>query len=787
MRRKLAIISLTFFMASGVVGALTPQDKPLTKDQVMGLVRNRLGDYSGAKVVEQRGIDFEPTDDFLRSLREAGADDVFLKAVRDAKQSAKNQPAASGPLDIFEISDMLLKGVPSQRVVDLIRQWGIAFLPSPEFLQLLKDMGAEPALLDAIRNSKAIFDPAGSEAGRRDAAAAEQDYREVTRREPGNVSARIFLVLALNTQGKYADALQALREGIRVRPDSAILHYYLAEGLSNQLVPNTYDAQGAVAEFREVLRLDPNYAGAHFGLGLALEGQGDLDGAIAEDRQALVLNPKDEFARSSLGRVLERKGDLDGAIAEYREDLEVNPHGLMNPFVRSSLGRALERKGDLEEAIAQYRESVRISPTYGLPHSNLGLALLKKGSFDEGVAECREGARLGPKDGIAHVCLGYASQQKGDLDGALAECREGERLSPKDADAHFIVGSILQKKGDLPAAREEYRTALTLAPNNPTYRKTYESLSASSPGSGATAAPTAQKPQSEIERLTHADLLASQGDLDGAIAAYREVLRFSPTFGTARLGLAGLLLRKGSLDEAMAEYREVARQDPNDTRGHTALGNLLIQKGDTDGALAEFRESERLDPKDANAHYLVGSLLEKKGDLPAAREEYHTALTLEPNNPAHRKAYESLYASLSGSSASAAPTAQRPQSDLERLNHADLLASKGDLDGAIAEDRELVRISPTYGLAHSHLGWALLREGSVDEALTECREGARLLPDNGQPHMCVGDALQRKGDSDGAVAELREAVRLAPNDSLSHWSLGFALSAKGDKDGGVAE
>ena len=39
---------------------------------------------------------------------------------------------------------------------------------------------------------------------------------------------------------------------------------------------------GAVAEYREALRLNPNNAAAHNNLGAALGEKGDWDGAIAE-------------------------------------------------------------------------------------------------------------------------------------------------------------------------------------------------------------------------------------------------------------------------------------------------------------------------------------------------------------------------------------------------------------------------------------------------------------------------------------------------------------------------
>ena len=44
------------------------QQRPFTQDQLQGLVRSGLGDESGAKLIEQRGIDFEPTEEFIQAL-----------------------------------------------------------------------------------------------------------------------------------------------------------------------------------------------------------------------------------------------------------------------------------------------------------------------------------------------------------------------------------------------------------------------------------------------------------------------------------------------------------------------------------------------------------------------------------------------------------------------------------------------------------------------------------------------------------------------------------------------
>ena len=61
-------------LAIGLVSALSAvaQQKPFTQEQVSNMVRSGFGNESGAKLIEERGTDFAPADDFLQSLK-AGA------------------------------------------------------------------------------------------------------------------------------------------------------------------------------------------------------------------------------------------------------------------------------------------------------------------------------------------------------------------------------------------------------------------------------------------------------------------------------------------------------------------------------------------------------------------------------------------------------------------------------------------------------------------------------------------------------------------------------------------
>ncbi len=53
--------------------------------------------------------------------------------------------------------------------------------------------------------------------------------------------------------------------------------------------------------------------------GLILDHRGDIDGAIAEYRKAIDLNPGDPQFYYRLGRVLQDQGDADAALRELQK------------------------------------------------------------------------------------------------------------------------------------------------------------------------------------------------------------------------------------------------------------------------------------------------------------------------------------------------------------------------------------------------------------------------------------------------------------------------------------
>ena len=143
-------------LATGLVFAQPAwaQQKPLTKDQVQSLVRSGLGDETGAKAIEQRGIDFAPADDFLQSLKAAGASEAFLKALRTAKRPQPAGGATKKPLNQVQVFALLAGQVPSHRVTMLVEERGIDFEATDDYLQEARLAGAEDELISALKAAK---------------------------------------------------------------------------------------------------------------------------------------------------------------------------------------------------------------------------------------------------------------------------------------------------------------------------------------------------------------------------------------------------------------------------------------------------------------------------------------------------------------------------------------------------------------------------------------------------------------------------------------------------------
>lgn len=306
--------------------------EPLNKVQVLGWLTDKVFSQYLAMLADQRGIDFEPTEVYLESLRAAGAEDVLLAALLTAKYVRPSTAEST-------------------------------------------NRAKDPVLQHLERGAELTY--------KGDYAQAEEELRAAVALEPGSAALRLALFPALVAQRKADEALVEVQEAVRLQPNEAELHQKLSVALKHVIG----DLEGAIAEQREAVRLEPEYSERHYNLGVVLQNKGDWDEAITEYREALRLQPDLVDAHFNVGAILEGiegRGDLDAAISEYREELHLHPEHALAHF---RLGSVLAMKGDPDGALVELREAVRLEPDNVRARLGIASTLAYKGKLGGALVE----------------------------------------------------------------------------------------------------------------------------------------------------------------------------------------------------------------------------------------------------------------------------------------------------------------------------------------------------------------------------------------------------------------
>ena len=162
--------------------------------------------------------------------------------------------------------------------------------------------------------------------------------------------------------------------------------------------------------------------------------------------------------------------------------------------------------------------------------------------------------------------------------------------------------------------------------------------------------------------------------------------------------MAEVAAGRGELDSAIAHYKEAVRLAPDAADWHVNLGLLLIRKGQFADAAVEFRGALELRPNDPEIHNNLGAMLSRLGATRDAIAHYRRALELRPVYP------------------------------LARRNLGLALASGGDVAAGLAECLEAVRQSPNEAPWHYEAAAMLVSLNRRDEAIAQLQETLRLAP-----------------------------------------------------------
>ena len=412
------------------------------------------------------------------------------------------QLTESHPVTTTQLAAWLLGGISSKRLAGLVREHGVANLPTMAELRQLQAVGADKSLMDQLASGKvqsAQIGPtipdallnAAIAAGHQRYHDAELGLRDALSTDDGNSALHFALAAMLRHQDKWEESLDEMAEATRLMPELPENHSAMAYTFYR-----TDDDQLAIAEARTALSIDPGNAEAYqylglglysagkyaasahayqeslardpsnadtlYDLGIALHGAGDLSAAMAAYQRAIRLQPAFWEAHANLALILHEEGNLEGAVEEYREAKQLAP---TEASVRNNLGNTYCDQGNFDAAISELKDLYREHPEWGQGHACLASAYMAKKNYDEAVDELQIALRQNPNGSVEHRILGQALLLDDKPEEALHELRLAVALNPDSEEAHRLLGTVLFQQQQLLAAEKEFREALRLNPS----------------------------------------------------------------------------------------------------------------------------------------------------------------------------------------------------------------------------------------------------------------------------------------------------------------------------------
>ncbi len=200
-----------------------------------------------------------------------------------------------------------------------------------------------------------------------------------------------------------------------------------------------------------------------------------------------------------------------------------------------------------------------------------------------------------------------------------------------------------------------------------------------------------------------------------------------------RLGTLKAALTPQALNDVDTQYRQAVAQGPADWYLHWNYGQFLEQTGRTRDAVQQYQQVSRLVPRRYETIAKIGELSGETGDLETAIARNREALRI---NPLFADAWYNMG-----------------------------LAYHMQQNYPLAEDcyAKAIRCKPDHAQAYMNLGVILYDQGKKTKAIETYRKALAVAPDNVDLHCNLALMLVREGRRAEALAELAAAQKLDPN------------------------
>ena len=504
---------------------------------------------------------------------------------------------------------------------------------------------------------------------------AEQYFAKAAALNPDSAAIRTELGLARMAQGD-AQAITDFQASSSLDADSTRADTLL---IMNHLKRKEFDqALAAINQLEKKMPGSPQPANFR---GAALMGKNDLAGARKQFEKALSIDPKYFSAAANLAQLDMKENNPQAAKSRFTTVLKADPKNLNAMLALASI----EARGKNESAYLDWlNKAAQADPNTIQPRSLLAQYHLGKKEPTKALALAREAYNANPKSAAALELLGNVQLAAGEKQNAKDSFGKLVELAPNSPAMHHKLAQSLIALNELEPARKSLNKVLELDENHHQTRLDLAQLLVKT-GQAAEALKQAEivkraSPKDPLGHMLEGDILMSQKNYAGALAAYEQAGKIQP--GNAILLKQASALRAAS-QSAEADKRLAAwlKTHPDDHAIRLAYAESRIGAGQYAEASNHYLYLNQKLPGQLailnNLAYAFAQLKDKRAVTYAEQ-----AYKLQPKNPSVLDTY-GWALTQTGQAAKGIPLLQQalsttPDAGDIHYHYATALATKGD-------------------------------------------------------------------------------------------------------------
>jgi tetratricopeptide (TPR) repeat protein len=371
---------------------------------------------------------------------------------------------------------------------------------------------------------------------------------------------------------------------------------------------------------------------AHYEKGAAYFEKGEYRAAVIEFRNAIKLNPEYIAAFLKLGEAYLRLEEYRLAYQQYSSVVGLDPSNIPGSFILALFDL---HSGKYDKARAHLNVVLAHKPNHLDALYALAVLHQAEEKFHEAALVFQQIIDIDPQQRPAFLGLANGLVSQGELARAEAYFDQAAAIDiNRQFDGDDIAVGVWAFK---PQFIEVFNNIVNAYIDQENFDTALEKCDRQLAHSGYS-----NKTKAAFYH-TKGQILEQQSEHDRAEHQYRRALQISPGYAPAANNLAYLLAKKdGNLEEALALAKLAGATHPRNAAILDTLGWIYFRLAQYEHAIEEFRKSLSEAPDQAIVHYHLGLAYDRTNQKKSAIDALEKALALDPNFPEADQARQRL-------------------------------------------------------------------------------------------------------------------------------------------------